>query len=67
MKLQVNHLARLGAGQRLHWPCCRFQASTNLQNWNDLGGSVAGSDGIVRFTDTNAPAYPYRFYRFVAP
>jgi hypothetical protein len=46
---------------------CRFQATTNFPNWTDLGASVAGSDGIVRFTDTNAPAYPHRFYRFVSP
>jgi hypothetical protein len=46
---------------------CRFQATTNFPNWADLGSSVAGSDGIVHFTDTNAPAYPYRFYRFVSP
>jgi uncharacterized delta-60 repeat protein len=46
---------------------CRFQATTNFPNWSDLGSSVAGSDGIVHFTDTNAPAYPHRFYRFVAP
>jgi hypothetical protein len=35
-------------------------------NW-DLGSAVAGTDGIVRFTDTNAPAHPHRFYRFVSP
>ena len=46
---------------------CRFQATTNFPNWTDLGSSVAGTDGIVRFTDTNAPAYPHRFYRFISP
>src|SRR6185436_12614191 len=46
---------------------CRFQATTNLSNWRDLGSAVAGNDGIVRFTDTNAPADGHRFYRFVSP
>jgi hypothetical protein len=46
---------------------CRFQATTNFPNWSDVGSAVASTDGIVRFTDTNAPAYPHRFYRFVSP
>ncbi|HXI53953.1 MAG TPA: hypothetical protein VNH84_20705, partial [Candidatus Saccharimonadales bacterium] len=46
---------------------CRLQASTNLSNWSDVLLGSAGSDGVVRFEDTNAPAYPTRFYRSVSP
>jgi hypothetical protein len=39
-----------------------FQASTNLQTWQDLGTNAADSNGMVQFLDTNAPLFPYRFY-----
>ena len=45
----------------------RFQATTNFPNWTDIGSSVANSSGVYRFEDTNAPAYPHRFYRTVSP
>jgi uncharacterized delta-60 repeat protein len=45
----------------------RFQASINLSNWVEMGSSVADTNGIYRFVDTNAPAYPHRFYRTVSP
>ena len=33
-----------------------------------MGGvPVVEPDRVVRFTDCNAPAYPYRFYRTVSP
>jgi hypothetical protein len=39
-----------------------FQASTNLQAWQVLGSTNAGTNGTVQFLDTNAPLLPYRFY-----
>ena len=39
-----------------------FQASTNLQTWQDLGTANADTNGNVQFLDTNAPFYSYRFY-----
>ena len=46
---------------------CRFQANTNLSNWGDIGSRVMETDGVARFADTNAPAFPTRFYRMVSP
>ena len=40
-----------------------FQASTNLQTWQDLGTSTADTNGNAQFLDTNAPLFPYRFYQ----
>ena len=40
-----------------------FQASTNLQTWQDLGTNSADTNGAVQFLDTNAPLFPYRFYQ----
>jgi hypothetical protein len=45
----------------------RVQATTNFAGWLDLGFSVADPNGILHFLDTNAPAFPFRFYRTVAP
>ena len=45
----------------------RIQASTTLTNWIDLGTALAGPNNISSFIDTNAPAFPYRFYRSVSP
>ncbi len=38
------------------------QASTNLIDWFNLGTSTPAT-GILEFFDTNAPAFPFRFYR----
>ena len=48
-------------------PALPIPGHDQLPNWADLGSASAGTDGIVHFTDTNAPAYPHRFYRFVSP
>jgi hypothetical protein len=45
----------------------RFQGSTNLLNWSDVGSSVADADGIVRFTNVIVPPFPSRFFRAVHP
>jgi hypothetical protein len=38
------------------------QASTDLQIWQDLGQSLADTNGFFQFDDTNAPQYNARFY-----
>jgi uncharacterized delta-60 repeat protein len=45
----------------------RVQATTDFFDWLDLGFSVGDTNGCLRFLDTNAPAYPHRFYRMVPP
>jgi len=45
----------------------RVQATTDFLDWLDLGFSVAGPDGLLHFQDTNAPSFPFRFYRTVSP
>ena len=44
-----------------------FQATTNFQGWDELGSSIADPNGIFQFTDTNAPCFPCRFYRYYWP
>jgi hypothetical protein len=39
-----------------------FQASTDLQAWQDLGTNTADTNGAVQFLDTNAPLFNHRFY-----
>jgi hypothetical protein len=39
-----------------------IQASSNLENWLDLGSVTANSNGLMQFTDTNTPNYNARFY-----
>jgi streptogramin lyase len=39
-----------------------IEASTNLLDWLDLGTVQADTNGRVQFDDTNAPAFPARFY-----
>jgi hypothetical protein len=39
-----------------------IEASQDLQSWLNLGRIFADSNGLAQFTDTNAPAYPARFY-----
>jgi hypothetical protein len=45
----------------------RFQATTNLADWEDLATVVCDPSGIYRYADTNAPAFPQRFYRSASP
>ena len=45
----------------------RIQASTNLVNWQDIGTSLANTNCIYTFTDTNTASHPHRFYRTVTP
>jgi hypothetical protein len=45
----------------------RFQATTNFADWTELGSSLADTNGIYRWEDTNAPLFPQRFYRTVTP
>jgi hypothetical protein len=39
-----------------------IEASEDLQSWLGIGNATADSNGLAQFTDTNAPAYPARFY-----
>jgi hypothetical protein len=39
-------------------------ATTNLVNWTELGPVVANTNGLFQFADTNAPLFPWRFYRW---
>jgi len=39
-----------------------IEASAGLLNWLDLGSVLADTNGLMQFDDTNAPAYPARFY-----
>ena len=45
-----------------------IEANTNLSttNWVSLGSIMADQNGAIGFTDTNAPSFPTRFYRFKA-
>jgi peptidoglycan/xylan/chitin deacetylase (PgdA/CDA1 family) len=58
-------IAVVGAGvpDRLYL----IQASTNLVNWTTVSTNMADANGAFSFTDTDAPVYPARYYRFVAP
>jgi N-acetylneuraminic acid mutarotase len=38
-------------------------ASTNFTNWTNIGWALTGTNGALVFQDTNAPAFPRRFYR----
>ncbi len=44
-----------------------FQATTNFLNWTNLGSSLADTNGLFQFLDTNAPLFPLRFYRWYYP
>jgi hypothetical protein len=46
---------------------CGLGATTDFLNWLELGPVVAGTNGLFQFTDTNAPLYPSRFYRWHSP
>jgi autotransporter-associated beta strand protein len=43
-----------------------IQSNTNLNttNWIVIGTVTGDINGAISFTDTNAPAYPQRFFRF---
>jgi hypothetical protein len=43
-----------------------IQASTNLQTWQDLGHTIADTNGFAQFADTNASNFNARFY-FTSP
>jgi len=45
----------------------RVQATTDFLDWLDLGFSVGDTNGLLHFQDTNAPSFPFRFYRTVIP
>jgi hypothetical protein len=45
----------------------QVQAGTNLANWRVIGSVTASPGGVFSFTDTNAPAFPIRFYRLHVP
>ena len=44
-----------------------LQATTDFLNWTNLGFSLADTNGLFEFLDTNAPLFPYRFYRHSLP
>jgi len=44
-----------------------FQATTDFLSWTNLGSSLADTNGVFQFLDTNAPLFPYRFYRHSPP
>ena len=44
-----------------------FEFTTNWLEWLLLGTSLADSNGIATFDDTNAPLSPKGFYRGVLP
>ena len=44
-----------------------FKATTDFLSWTNLGSSSADTNGIFQFLDTNAPLFPYRFYRWYYP
>jgi len=46
-------------GQSYH-----FKATTDFLSWTNLGSSLADTNGVFYFLDTNAPLFPYRFYRW---
>ncbi len=41
------------------------QATSDLQNWQDLGQSAADTNGLFQFSDTKAPLHPARFYQTI--
>lgn len=43
-----------------------IEASTDLMAWVSIGSGTTAANGTLKFTDLNAPAFGYRFYRSVA-
>jgi Tol biopolymer transport system component len=44
-----------------------LEATTDLLNWTRLGTVVADANGLFQFTDTSAPLFGARFYRWQSP
>jgi hypothetical protein len=44
-----------------------LQATTDFLNWTSLGSSLADTNGLFEFLDSNAPLFPNRFYRHSLP
>jgi hypothetical protein len=42
-----------------------IQASSDLVNWQSIGTTTAGANGVFNFQDSNAGNFPSRFYRVV--
>ncbi len=42
-----------------------IESSQNLTNWFGIGTAAADTNGLMQFTDTNAPNYPARFYNTI--
>ncbi len=42
-----------------------IEASQNLTNWFGIGTATADTNGLMQFTDTNAPNYTARFYNTI--
>ena len=64
--------AQPGGAMRLQFPAppsasYSFLWSSNLLDWLTLGSTIADTNGVATFDDTNALLYPTRFYRGVAP
>jgi autotransporter-associated beta strand protein len=66
ISVPTNHQAQL-QGLGLSNLTYTVQASTNLHDWAAIGQAVANGAGAFSFTDTNAPAFAYRFYRVLSP
>ena len=45
----------------------RIDATTNLADWSTIGIGNIDTNGTLRFVDTNAPLFPFRFYRSTWP
>jgi hypothetical protein len=44
-----------------------FQGTTDLLNWTNIGSATTDTNGLLQFMDTNAPLFPFRFYRNYLP
>jgi len=40
-----------------------IQASTDLMNWQNIGTTTAGTNGVFEFEDVDVWNFPARFYR----
>ncbi|MGH8245733.1 MAG: hypothetical protein ACREUU_04800, partial [Gammaproteobacteria bacterium] len=62
----IAHLTGLGESNVTY----AIQAASNLNVpvfWEPIGSNTANNTGLFQFTDTNAPAFPRRFYRVGFP
>lgn len=49
---------------------CLIEAASNLNSpifWQPIGSNAVNANSLFQFTDTNAPAFPTRFYRALFP